>query len=653
MKHTTLNRKIVIVGNPNVGKSVLFNALSRQYVTVSNYPGTTVEVSRGLGEITGQTCEIVDTPGMYSLFPVTEEERVARRMLITECPELIIHVMDAKNLERMLPLTLQLLDAALPVILVLNMMDEAERAGVSIDASRLAMELGIPVIPAVATKGIGIAELREAIGAYRQREELRIHVELAPLLEQTIRDMTSLLPAGFAPHISRRSIAMFLLGEDEEIDMQLRTIPGYQCEELHARALTAKREFSDPIAYRITLRYREEARGIAEHVISISEKEPEFKERLSRLMMRPLTGFPILLLILYLGLYKFVGGIGAGIAVDFMEGTVFEEHLNPFFSRVFTAVIPWPVISDLLVGDYGVLTLGIRYAVAIILPIVTFFFLVFSIIEDTGYLPRLAMLIDRLFKKIGLSGRAVIPMVLGLGCATMATMVTRTLPTRRERVIATLLLSLAVPCSAQLGVILALLEGRPLALGVWAAAVGLIFLAVGWLAARLFRDAPAFFYMEVPPLRLPQLSNVMNKTFVRVKWYFKEILPLFLLASGLIWAGQLTRLFDFLIWLLQMPVRAVGLPPECAKVFLFGFLRRDYGAAGLYDLNKQHLLSNNQVAVASVALTLFVPCIAQLLMNLKERGWKTGVGISVATLIVSFTAAYLLNIALTGLGIVL
>jgi ferrous iron transport protein B len=296
------------------------------------------------------------------------------------------------------------------------------------------------------------------------------------------------------------------------------------------------------------------------------------------------------------------------------------------------------------------LTLGCRYAFALILPIVTFFFLVFSVIEDSGYLPRLAMLIDNIFKKIGLSGRAVIPMVLGLGCATMATLVTRTLPTKKERVLATLLLALAVPCSAQLGVIMALLRDKPAVTAVWIGVLVFVFLAAGWLGARLIPGAPASFFMELPPLRLPGLGNVLTKTFVRVKWYLQEVVPLFLLASFLLWMGKLTGLFAMLETAMRTPVALAGLPPECAKVFIFGFLRRDYGAAGLYDLSKQHLLTNVQVAVACVALTLFLPCIAQFLVNIRERGWRTGLAISVITLVLAFVVSVALNAVLIGTG---
>ncbi len=186
---------------------------------------------------------------------------------------------------------------------------------------------------------------------------------------------------------------------------------------------------------------------------------------------------------------------------------------------------------------------------------------------------------------------------------------------------------------------------------VWAGAVGLIFLFIGFLTAKIMPGERPSFYMEVPPLRLPKISNVLTKTYVRVKWYFKEIMPLFLVASVFIWLGQLTRLFDFVLNMLKKPVELIGLPPEAATVFLFGFFRRDYGAAGLYEINKHGILNDVQLVVSCVALTLFLPCIAQFLMNLKERGWKTGLGISFFILIISFSVAYVVNFILNNLGV--
>jgi ferrous iron transport protein B len=367
--------------------------------------------------------------------------------------------------------------------------------------------------------------------------------------------------------------------------------------------------------------------------------------------MRPLTGIPILFIILYFGLYLFVGVFGAQTLVNFIEGDLFEGYFNPFITQLFTAYIEYVPIQELFVGEYGIITLGIRYAVALILPIVGTFFIAFSIIEDTGYLPRMALLIDRIFKKIGLNGRAVIPMTLGFGCGTMATLVTRTLETKRERLIATILLALAIPCSAQLGVLLAIMTGNLTATLIWAVVVGLVFLFVGFLTARLLPGEKPGFYMEIPPLRMPKIRNVLMKTLTRVEWYFKEVFPMFILASVAIWIGQITGIFDLLIKVISYPVQWIGLPSSAATSVLFGFFRRDYGAAGLYDLQQAGGLTGVQLLVAAVTLTLFVPCIAQFSVTIKERGMKTAFLIALFVFPFAFVIGFLLNLILTSLGI--
>ncbi len=448
--------------------------------------------------------------------------------------------------------------------------------------------------------------------------------------------------------ISKRAICLLLLQEDRDILALVKDKESNTWDEIAKIIAEAKAHYHHPIAYIIGVRRQKEAGRISNVVSTIHTADKlSINERLSRAMMNPFIGTRLLLIVLYYGLYKFVGNFGAGVLVDFLENKIFINHVNPFMINLVNNTIPIKLIQDLLVGEYGVITLGVRYAFAIILPIVATFFFAFAIVEDTGYLPRLAMLVDRLFKKIGLSGRAVIPLVLGFGCDTMATMVTRTLPTKRERIIATLLLALAIPCSAQMGVILALLENRPLGLIVWLGVITLVFLLVGFLASKIMPGELPTFYMEIPPLRLPQLLNITRKTWMRLRWYFLEILPLFILASVLIWLGQITGVFARLVKILEHPIRWIGLPPQAAVAFLFGFFRRDYGAAGLYDLKKAGLLSGNQVVVACVTLTLFLPCIAQLMMNIKERGMRMGMAMSVFILFFSFGIGYLVNLVLT------
>ncbi len=641
-------KKIAIVGSPNVGKSVLFHRLTGTYVTVSNYPGTTVEVFRGKGTIGGEIFEVIDTPGMYSFLPITEEERVTRSILLKERPDMILHMVDAKNLERMLPLTLQLLETGLPVILVLNIIDEAERLGIQFDFSLLRKKLGIPVLSTASTTGQGIDALKEAI--LKRREDLHS----APFryeepMENLLKELEAMLQGDYA--ISRRSLATLLLQEDPEVNALAR-----DKERDYGRITSSvegtKRRFPHPISYELALERQRIASRIFHEVPRSSERtKGSWVEWLSRRMISPWTGIPILLFILYYGVYQFVGNFGAKVLVDFIEGTIFEKNVNPWVTRLIVSLLPWHLLQELFVGEYGVITLGVRYAVALILPIVSTFFLAFSILEDTGYLPRLSLLIDRLFKAIGLTGRAVIPMVLGLGCDTMATMVTRTLPTTRERIIATLLLSLAIPCSAQLGVILALFEGNAVALWIWLGIIALVFLLVGFLSSMVMPGEKPSFYMEIPPLRLPKASNVVIKTYSRVHWYFREIFPMFILASVFIWLGQITGLFDFLVRGLEYPIRVLGLPDKAAVSFLFGFFRRDYGAAGFFDMKKMGLLTGHQLVVASVTLTLFLPCVAQFLMNIKERGMRIGVGLSLFILLFSFGIGYLVHLGLNILGV--
>jgi len=450
--------------------------------------------------------------------------------------------------------------------------------------------------------------------------------------------------------ISKRSVGLLLLQEDKEILEKVKEKEAERFNEILKIIQEAKTHYHYPLSYIIGIRRQEEAASITNLVMVIKQRNKlTLSERLSKIMMNPFTGGPILLIILYYGLYKFVGTFGAGILVDFLEKRLFGDYINPFMTNMVNSLIPFKLLQDLLVGDYGIITLGVRYAFALILPIVATFFFAFAIAEDTGYLPRLAMLVDQIFKKIGLSGRAVIPLVLGFGCDTMATMVTRTLPTKRERIIATLLLALAIPCSAQMGVILALLGDKPLGLIIWLAVIILVFLLVGFLASKIMPGELPTFYMEIPPLRLPHLLNILRKTWMRLKWYFLEILPLFIFASVLIWLGQITGVFNFLINLLRYPIHWIGLPDKAAVAFLFGFFRRDYGAAGLYDLKKAGLLSGNQLVVSCITLTLFLPCIAQLLMNIRERGMRMGIAMSIFILVFSFTIGYLVNLILTVL----
>ena len=485
--------------------------------------------------------------------------------------------------------------------------------------------------------------------------------------------------------LSYRAVALLCLQGDDEVLERVGLQEGEEAE-ARIRDIVGGVSFCPtvPLAYQLMLSRNERARELVSATVqdAAPHKSNGASQLIGKLSSHPVWGFPILLLVLYFGLYQFVGVFGAGTLVGLVEESLFGEIINPFvIGLVESFASAGSPIHELLVGEYGVWTLGVTYAVALILPIIFSFFLIFSTLEDSGYLPRLALLVDRMFKKIGLNGRGVIPIVLGFGCDTMATVVTRILETKRERVIATFLLSLAIPCTAQLAVVTGLLAGASVVSGplgfsfspllaAWALIMLGIFLLAGYFAAKITPGTTAPFYLELPPMRMPSVSNVLVKTFARMQWYFLEVAPLFLIASVVIWLGRMsigwvvipawigysvaktkplpTKLiyaaiaaaagygamllaagrtaFDLAIKALEPLAALLTLPAQAAEVFLFGFFRRDYGAAGLDKMIGDNAMTQAQVLVIAVTITLFLPCIAQFLVVKKERGLGMAVG---------------------------
>jgi len=635
--------RLVLVGAPNVGKSALFGRLTGIYAVVSNYPGTSVEIMRGRFASGGRDVDVIDTPGMYALLSISEEERVARRAAVNDEPQTIVHVVEAAHLERSLPMTLQLLSLGRPVVVACNLLDEARRERRAPDLAMLSERLGVPVVGTVATTGEGVeALLAAALAAEVPVDGWSLPEPFSPLVTQLVQAAGTEGRGGF------RLAAELALSGDEASEREVRAAS--PCWSEVAAARDQRWTSAEGFAVAVATARRRMALALLDGVLPGGGDVADGGARmLDRLALSPWTGIPIVALVLYFGFYKFVGGFGAQTAVDWLDHVVFTRWVAPIAGAA-TALIPWSAARDLVNGPYGLINLGLRYAFAIVLPIVTAFFLVFALLEDSGYLPRLALLLDRALKKVGLSGRAVIPLVLGFGCNTMATLVTRTLETRRERVIATLLLALAIPCSAQLGVVLGILSAWPGAVVVWGLVLVLVFLTVGRLAALFLPGAPPSFYLELPRLRAPRLGNVLRKTGARVRWYFAEILPLFLLASVLLWAGDLTGVLQWATAALVPLVRLIGLPAQAAPAFLYGFFRRDFGAAGLYDLAHRGLLTPAALTTAAVTITLFVPCIAQFLVMRKERGLKVAVGVLVAATTIAFTVGGLVGWLLRSVG---
>jgi ferrous iron transport protein B len=711
-------KKVVLVGNPNVGKSVIFRLLTGSYVMVSNFPGTTVEVSRGKMQLGGHAYEVVDTPGVNSLIPQSEDELVACEILLREKPDVIVQVADAKNLRRTLLITSQLVEFNIPTVLVLNMIDEAEERGIEIDSQGLSKLFSIPVVETIAIYSKGRKQLLSAIQnsrkphnplpallagerAMQSLDGLAVPALLSiEWMVEGNRELTQTIADSFGPAFARlkewlekyrsgghgnpaKEIAEIrnkLL--DKTVDLFRKKRQSRFVEEggiykkiwlsllvcgilLFAwnkigALLHISTPFTSILQWAGSMLHASE--GSLLHSILMGESEghleyglmpevihfmlfiapimaplgvllsmsPRFAHELGIVTRRAFTGIPILFGVLLL-LYEFVGYTGAQTLVGLIEKVFFGKCIIPFLKMLLPSGFFW----EFIVGDYGMVSMGITYAIGIVLPVMGTFFIAFGLLEDSGYLPRLSILSDRLMRIMGLNGKAVLPMVLGFGCCTMATMSTRILSSKRERLIAILLLALGIPCSAQLGVMMGIAAGySQKAILTVLAVVASQLLLVGFLASRLIRGKPSEFIFEIPPIRVPQLKNVLLKTRYRVQWYLKEAVPLFLAGTLVLFIADRIRLYgqSLLVWIQTAlgPILEglLHLPKQAAGFFILGFLRRDYGAAGLYDMARKGLLNGQQVVVSLVVITLFVPCLASFLMIIKEQGWKQALAIT-------------------------
>jgi Fe2+ transport system protein B len=871
-------KRALLVGQPNVGKSVIFGALTGSYVTVSNYPGTTVEVARSEARFGEQRWEVVDTPGTHNLVPMSDDEAVTRDILLSERHDALVQVGDAKNLPRTLLLTLQIAELGVPFCLDLNMLDEARARGFTLDLHALARELpGVGVNASTATEGEGLDVVREYLATRGRAEDtgearppLACALRFPDDVEAAIAAVEEKLDQTAFPVATRGVATMLLSGEhrisgvlEKRVSAEARRVAAELAGELArahgvpafalfsrlrlsraravvravqgrapegagrahdgavpwvtataigggaaflaslvvdsalartsqvssvdqlddfgvldvaARLLSPSRLLSGwhaaslalflVLAVLATELVRRHARvrtatwklvagfgagwfvcwaaslleglvhrhtaipvlagvisgvlALGAAVLSGDARDARLARSLERVTTHPVWGLPVLAVALLLA-YKVVGVFGAGTAVDFVENRVFgsvlaeaaldrpqspdavlandakdegsqrlvvlddgpsrarvvaqikrggayvsdagafvdvyvrgasterdaggvvvQGHLAGGEARIWSGhvnrlaygLFAWLGVSWLtafFVGPYGLLTMGVTYAVAIVLPVVATFFFVFSMLEDSGYLPRLAVMSNRILRTMGLNGKAVLPMVLGLGCDTMATLTARILETRKERLLVTLLLALAIPCSSQLSVIFALMQRTsPGATVVWVGVVLFTLFAVGWIAARALPGDKSDFLLEMPPLRQPMVSNILQKTLARMEWYLREAVPLFLAGTALLYVLDATHLLGFVHragepvvhHLLGFP-REAGVSDRVSEALLIGFLRRDFGAAGLLDLARAGHLSSADVAVSMVTITLFIPCIANVFMIAKERGWRT------------------------------
>ncbi|MEA1887190.1 MAG: ferrous iron transporter B [Bacteroidota bacterium] len=571
--------KILLVGNPNVGKSVVFNRLTGVNVISSNYPGTSIDYTKGYFDVQGERAELIDVPGIYSLAPTCKTEEIAVKML--RDGDVFINIIDATNLERGLNLTLQLIKHKKPLLIALNLFDETKRLGISIDVKRLEQILGVPCIPLCALTGEGIKELKSKIGDSRVSD--------------------------FVFDYSQRWI---------------------------------------------------EIGKIINEVQKIEYQSPKISEKIRNATIRPLTGIPILILVLLLT-FMLIRFIGEGLI-----GAVFE----PFFEKIWSPVMlrlsallgESGFFHDLLIGklvegnidygqSFGLLTTGLFIPLGAVLPYVFAFYTVLAVLEDSGYLPRVAVMVDNIMRKAGMNGVAIIPMLLGFGCNVPGALATRILKSRKGKFIAATLMSIAVPCMALQAMLFGLLGQYGIkGLGIVFGTLMIVWFILGLVLNKIMKGSSEEIFVDIPPYRMPYLNGLIKKIWMRLRWFIKEAVPFMLL--GVLIANLLYSLgiMQF-ISRITAPVfnHLLDLPADAAGAMIMGFLRKDLAVGMLIPLN----MTLKQLIVASVVLSMYFPCVATFAVLLKELGPADMLKSTLIMILAALITGSLLNATLTLTGL--
>lgn len=568
-------KRVLLMGNPNVGKSVVFSRLTGVRAISANYPGTTVEFTQGEMLIGGEKALLIDVPGIYGLEAACKAEEIAVKML--EDADAVINVVDSTNLERNLHLTLHLLEMHAPMVIALNVWDDAKHQGIHIDHHKLEALLGIPAVPTVAVTGEGIKEL------VKRLVEAPAPV-LAPMTEEQ--------------------------------------------------------------------RWTEVGR-VVNTVQTLTHRHHTLAELLSDASVRPVSGLPLAAVVLFLS-FACIRLIGEGL-IRLIFDPVFQLLWKPLLDRLSSNMNPQGFWHELLMGalvnghidfvqSFGLLSTGLYVSVTMVFPYVLAFYLVLSLLEDFGYLPRLAVLLDTLMHRVGLHGWAIIPMLLGLGCNVPGIMATRVLESPRERWIAATLVSIAVPCASLQAMMWGILGHH----SAWyvAAVFGVLFLVwmvLGGILNILLAGASPELIMEIPPYRIPSARAIAFKVWTRIREYFREAVPFVLLGVLLVNLMNRVHLFDAVAQVTGPALtRLFGLPREAVFALVIGFLRKDIAVGMLGALN----LTPKQMVVSVTVLAMSFPCIATFIVLARELGIRGLIKSMAVMALSSLAVGILLNLAL-------
>ena len=635
----TLIKKVALIGLPNTGKSQIFNNLTGEYAVVANYPRTTIEIKRTLVKIKNQFYEIIDTPSLHSLYIHSEEEIIVRNLILEEKPDIIVQCIDALQDKQSLLLTADLLELETPIVIVLNAIDESTRRGVVIDTKELENILGVKVVESIATRGVGKEEIKNAI-ANARKSEARIKYGLK--VENALIDVMSALPFDMA---FKFKIALLLSLLDPFLEDSLEKKHGREML-AHVRLEIGKvrHKLKDHIQQEVHTKRHEWIENICTKVVKREKRghEPSLANYFAQASRHPVFGIPILL---------------GFLAVVYLSVTnsskLTDQPLNQFLVNPSLNFIAWLKLpafwNDFLVGDHGLLTLGVFNAVCTVLPILSVFFFVYGLFEDSGYITNFSVLTKRIFEKIGVTGQAITSIVLGFGCKTMATLTTRGLTSYKEKFITNFLILFAIPCSVQLSINIAILgKFGVVALLIAFGTLGAMEVTAGVLLNFIIKDKKKnYFIQELPAMRFPSFKAVGIKTYYRIIWFLKEALPIFMISAVGLFAAEKVGLLTILRQALHpLLVGWLGLPSSMTDIFILAFARREAAAGVIYKMASSGGLNYIQSIVAVVITTTFYPCFASVITLSKEMGVRTAVIMSVLFLTTSFTIAGLLHWAL-------
>lgn len=569
--------KILLMGNPNVGKSVFFTELTGIHAISSNYAGTTVSFMEGTITLGDKKYTLIDVPGTYSMTPTSQAEAVAVRF-VESGAKAIICVLDATNLERNLRLGLDLQQYNIPIVYALNMMDVAERHGMEINERLLAQELGCPVVKTIAVKRQGFKELKEA---------LQIVIEAS---EQS-------------PCCSN-------------------------CEHC-----------SGPGQGENILNSRDRAREITRRVRKTHTPKPNFVDKLGEAMMRPWPGIPIAVLVMFLSIGAIVGGGKALRALLLLP--LVNDLIVPFFRMLFSSFVPEGMLLNVLIGEYGIFVISFEWIIALILPYVFLFYMVFSFLEDSGYLPRASVLFDNIMRKLGVQGGSLITIFMGYGCAVPAIIGSRAATTYKERLMISTAVCFAIPCISQTGALISLLASY----SIWLLALMILFsffvlFAVTFITGKLIKGKVDPLLIEVPNLLIPERRAYGRKLMVRMKNFLIDAEVPMLLAIIIAALLKETGILETIaVYAEPIVSQWLGLPPEAVIALILGIIRREMSVAPLLAMN----LTTLQAFVGAAVSLLYLPCLSVFGILTKEFGIKISLLIALATVVVAILTGGIIN----------